>query len=59
MPVQQVVLTPAPETPEQQPAEWAGPSIEDDLREAEIHFAVALKRIRAAIAKYRAKEGCP
>ena len=43
----------------QAPAEWVGPSIEDDLREAEIHFAIALKRIRAAIAKHRATEGCP
>lgn len=39
------------------PAEWAGPSIEDDLREAERLFGCALSRIRAAIAKHRAQEG--
>ena len=37
--------------------EWSGTSIEEDLNEAERLFGCAIRRIRNAIAKHRAKEG--
>ena len=48
---------PKPQEPQPDPADWAGPSIEQDLHEAERLFEIAVKRVRAAIAKHRAKEG--